>query len=130
MPVYNYRCQECRKKFEHRLTYTEYDTFLPVCPACGSKNIQRIIQPVRVATNDIARLSQMADPGNMAALEDDPRRLGKMMKDMREQVGADDLPGEFDEVVDRLESGQSPSEIEQALPDLEDDAGTDDASLD
>lgn len=118
MPVYNYRCQECRKKFEHRLTYAEYDTFLPICPACGSKNIQRIIHPVRVATNDIARLSQMADPGNMAALEDDPRRLGKMMKDMREQVGADDLPGEFDEVVDRLEKGQTPDEIENDLPEL------------
>jgi putative FmdB family regulatory protein len=118
MPVYNYRCQECRKKFEYRLTYAEYDSFSPVCPACRSKNIQRIIHPVRVATNDLARLSQMADPGNMAALEDDPRRLGKMMKDMREQVGADDLPGEFDEVVDRLEKGQTPDEIENELPEL------------
>jgi hypothetical protein len=37
--------------------------------------------------------------------------------------GDEDLGPEFDEVVDRLESGQSPGEIEQALPDLEDDNG-------
>jgi hypothetical protein len=30
----------------------------------------------------------------------------------------EELPPEFDEVVDRLESGQSPEEIESALPDL------------
>ena len=30
----------------------------------------------------------------------------------------EDLPHEFDEVVDRLEAGQSPEEIEGALPGL------------
>ena len=118
MPVYDFRCQDCRKRFERLLTYTEYDGYSPVCPHCGSKNVQRVIRAVRVSTNDISRLEQMADPGNMAALEDDPRLLGKMMRDMREQVGADDLPGEFDEVVDRLEKGQSPDEIERDLPEL------------
>ncbi len=60
------------------------------------------------------------------ALDDDPRTLGKMMRDMREQVGADDLPGEFDEVVDRLEKGQSPDEIEKDLPELASATGVDD----
>jgi hypothetical protein len=30
----------------------------------------------------------------------------------------EDLPPEFNEVVDRLEKGQSPEEIESAIPDL------------
>jgi hypothetical protein len=34
----------------------------------------------------------------------------------------EDLPPEFDEVVDRLESGQSPEDIESAIPDLGGDA--------
>ncbi len=50
-------------------------------------------------------------------LEDDPRALGKMMRKMGSEMG-EELPAEFDEVVDRLESGQSPEEIESALPDL------------
>lgn len=118
MPVYEYRCQDCRQKYEIRLTYSEYDAYQPICPQCKSNQVQRIIRKIRVTTNDFSRLSEMADPSNLDALEEDPRKLGKMMRDMRNQVGADDLPGEFDEVVDRLEKGQSPDEIERDLPDL------------
>jgi putative FmdB family regulatory protein len=125
MPFYEYRCQECRKKFDVRLSYSEYDKFIPVCPACSSKNISRIIRAVRVATNDITRLADMADPASMDALDEDPRKLGKMMRDMRNQVGADDLPGEFDEMVDRLEKGQTPDEIENDLPELASPSGDD-----
>ena len=118
MPLYEYRCQKCLKKFDVRLTYAEYDSFVPLCPNCQSSKVQRIIRKIRVATNDLSRLSDMANPANLDALEDDPRKLGKMMRDMRDQIGADDLPGEFDEVVDRLEKGQTPDEIEKDLPDL------------
>ena len=118
MPLYEYRCQDCRKKYEVRLTYSEYDSYAPVCPHCNSANAQRIIRRIRVTSNDLSRLSEMADPANLDALEDDPRKLGRMMREMRDQVGADDLPGEFDEVVDRLEKGQSPEDIERDLPDL------------
>jgi hypothetical protein len=41
-----------------------------------------------------------------------------MMREMKNEVGADDLPGEFDEVVSRLEKGQTPEEIERDLPEL------------
>lgn len=49
--------------------------------------------------------------------QDDPKALGQMMRKMGREMG-DDLPEEFNEVVDRLEAGQSPDEIESALPDL------------
>jgi hypothetical protein len=35
----------------------------------------------------------------------------------------EELPAEFDDVVDRLEAGQSPEEIESALPDLGGEGG-------
>jgi hypothetical protein len=39
----------------------------------------------------------------------------------------EELPPEFDDVVDRLEAGQSPEEIESALPDMGgEDGGLDD----
>ena len=46
---------------------------------------------------------------------------GRMMRKMGKEMG-EDLPPEFDEVVDRLESGQSPDDIEKAIPDLGGDA--------
>jgi len=59
----------------------------------------------------------MADPAALDQIDDDPRKLGQMMREMKSEVGAE-LGGEFDEVVDRLEKGQSPDEIEQAFPDI------------
>jgi hypothetical protein len=59
----------------------------------------------------------MSDPQNLDGLDDDPRALGKMMRQLSKESG-EDMGAEFDEVVHRLESGQSPDQIEQDLPDL------------
>ena len=126
MPVYDFRCLDCSKRFEARLTYSEYDSHNTICPACGSVHIERIIRKVRVLRGDNDRLSALSDSANLDALDDDPRTLGRMMKQMKSEVGATDLPAEFDEVVDRLEKGQSPDEIEHDLPDLGSDMATTD----
>ena len=59
--------------------------------------------------------------------QDDPRELGKEMRKMKEEMG-EDLGSEFNEVVERLESGQSPESIEESMPELSDSAspGSDD----
>lgn len=62
-------------------------------------------------------MESIADPSRLEALEDDPVALGRMMRQMGSEMG-EDLPPEFDDVVDRLEAGQSPQEIESALPDM------------
>lgn len=61
-------------------------------------------------------------PSDFDGLDEDPRALGKMMRQMSSQMG-EELGPEFDEVVDRLEKGESPDEIEKALPDLGDGEG-------
>ena len=53
-------------------------------------------------------------------MENDPVALGKMMRKMSGELG-EDMPPEFDEVVNRLERGQSPEDIERDLPDLAND---------
>jgi hypothetical protein len=35
----------------------------------------------------------------------------------------EEMPPEFDEVIDRLESGQSPEEIEESMPELAEGLG-------
>lgn len=63
-------------------------------------------------------MESMADDfSGIEGLEDDPRAMGRMMRKMGKEIG-EDLPPEFDEVVGRLESGQSPEEIEKEVPDL------------
>jgi hypothetical protein len=72
---------------------------------------------VRILKSEEARLSQLADPSMLDGIDNDPKALGQMMRKMGNEMG-EDLPAEFDDVVDRLEAGQSPEEIESALPDL------------
>lgn len=117
MPSYSYRCLDCRKRFDIFMTYTEYGVKSVSCPHCASQNIQRRIGRIRIAKSEESRLDDLADPSMFDGLEEDPRALGKMMRKMKGELGEDVGP-EFDEVVDRLEAGQSPEDIEAAIPDL------------
>jgi len=122
MPTYEFRCLECERPFEVVISYAEYDQKSVQCVHCGSDQVRRLISRVRVAKSDDQRLEDLADPAALEGLEDDPQALGRMMRKMSNEMG-EDLGPEFDEVVDRLEKGQSPEEIESSMPDLADDLG-------
>ena len=122
MPFYDYLCLDCKQRFDVFFTYEEYGTKPVTCSHCQSENVRRRLPRVRVAKSEESRLDNLADPAALAGLEDDPKALGQMMRKMGREMG-EELPPEFDDVVDRLEAGQSPEEIEEALPDLGGDEG-------
>lgn len=118
MPTYDFVCLDCRKRFDVFMTYQEYGTRPVTCSHCGSERVRRRLTRVRIARSEESRLESMSDDlGDFEGLEEDPRAMAKVMRKMGRELG-EDLPPEFDEVVDRLEAGQSPEEIEAALPDL------------
>lgn len=117
MPNYEFRCLNCRRRFEVFFTFSDYGKHPVTCPHCKSENVQRKIGRVRVARSDESRMESLADPDALAGLDEDPRALGRMMRQMKGEIG-EEIGPEFDEVVGRLESGQSPEQIEQDLPDL------------
>ena len=118
MPIYQYRCINCKKRFEIFLSYQEYGVKGVLCPTCASDQVQRRIGRIRIAKSEESRMDDLTDISDLDGLENDPQALGKMMRKMSNEMGEDVGP-EFDEVVDRLESGQSPEDIEKAIPDLE-----------
>lgn len=117
MPTYDYRCLECKKRFEVFIPYAEYGTRPVACPHCASVKVERRIGRVRIAHSSEARMEQMADPANLDALDQDPRALGRMMREMSGEIG-EEMGPEFDEVVSRLEKGESPEDIERVMSDL------------
>lgn len=122
MPIYEYRCGDCGSQTTV-FTRSMGDEISPVCSACGSQEMNRMISRVAVVRSEESRLESLADPSNFAGLdEDDPRSLGRFMRKMSQEMG-EDLGPEFDEVVDRLESGQSPEDIEKSMPELGEDLG-------
>ncbi|GAP20881.1 FmdB family zinc ribbon protein [Leptolinea tardivitalis] len=119
MPSYDFICLDCRKRFEVSLSYSEYDSAVIRCQHCGSSNIRRKIGRIRIARNASDRMQSLADPTRLNSIDDDPQALGAMMRQMRSELG-EEMPAEFDEVVDRLDHGQSPEQIDSAMPDLAD----------
>lgn len=118
MPHYDYRCQDCRKRSVIFQPYEEYGVEPVQCPHCGSDQLERVIGRVRFARSEESRLDALSDPSEWGDFdEEDPRSMARMMRKMGRELG-EDMPAEFDEVVDRLEAGESPEDIESSMPDL------------
>ena len=123
MPYYDFRCQECRKPLRLFYSYSDYDQAQPTCHHCGSTQVTRRISRVALAKSEDARLDGLADDSMLAGLdEEDPRSLGRFMRKMSNEMG-EDMGDEFNEVVDRLEKGESPEAIEAAMPELAESGG-------
>jgi len=118
MPTYDYTCADCGKRNSIYQSYEDYGTESVACQHCGSEELQRSIGRIRVARSEESRIESLADPGNWGDFdESDPRSMAKMMRKMGDELG-EKMPQEFNEVVGRLESGESPEEIEKNIPDL------------
>lgn len=118
MPIYEYRCHDCRRRvnlFYRSFAAIEDD---PTCPRCGGTRLTRLISRVAVVRSEESRLDALADPSTLGDLdENDPKSMARWMRKMSAEAG-EEMPPEFGEVIDRLESGQSPEEIEESMPDL------------
>jgi len=131
MPIYEYRCGSCRRRVNILWrTFEEAETGTARCPRCGGEQLTRLMSRVRVIRSEESRLDDLADPASFGDLdENDPRSIARWMRKMGDEVG-EELGPEFEEVVDRLEAGESPEEIENTIPDLGagmgDDFGGDD----
>lgn len=123
MPSYEYKCLTCNKRITVFLTYKEYDSYHPQCPNCQSTSLKRVVNRVSLAKSEDARMDTLMDDSALAGLdEEDPRALGQFMRKMSNEMG-EDMGDEFDEVVERLEKGESPESIEESMPDLGSDTG-------
>ena len=113
MPVYEYKCQECGRRFS-RFFWRIADAESAQC-RCGSRKLEQLVSRVSMLRSEESRLESMADPDKWGDLdENDPKSMARMMRKMGNEMG-EDLGPEFNEVVGRLEAGEDPEAIEQSL---------------
>jgi putative FmdB family regulatory protein len=114
MPAYSYICEKCGARFLRKISYENYGAALVNCPKCGSAETRRRIGRPRMLRAEGADFANIDNPDELA---EDPKAMARVMRQMSAETG-EELGPEFDEVVNRLEKGQNPEDIERELPDI------------
>lgn len=115
MPVYEYECQDCHRSFS-RFFWKISEAEGTKC-RCGSTNLEQLVSRVSMHRSEESRLEDLADPSKWGDVdENDPKSMARMMRKLGSEMG-EDLGPEFGEMVDRLEAGEDPEEIEKSMGD-------------
>jgi len=102
MPLFDYRCENCRKRFS-LLVGVVAEPQEEKCPSCGSANVRRLISRFARLRSEDDMIESLSDPARIGDLED-PKQLHSWMKRMGREMG-ENLGGDFDQVLDEIEAG-------------------------
>ena len=116
MPIYEYRCRKCGKRFSV-LTLRVSETPIAQCGKCGSRAAVRLMSRFAMPKSEEARMESLADPSNLGGLdENDPKSVSRWMRKMGKEMGEEMGGEEFDQMVDEMESGKMPDDEGGDLP--------------
>ena len=114
MPIYEYRCADCRRKVS--VFFRSFNAVTdPVCPRCGGTQLTRLMSRVAVhrgsgggddddfGGDDFGGMLDDVD-------ENDPRSLARAMRRMSDETG-EPIEPEMEEALGRLESGEDPESV-------------------
>jgi putative FmdB family regulatory protein len=100
MPLFEYRCGKCGRKFAKLVGMTA-DSTEPACPNCGSKELTKLISRFMRVRGEDEKLDAFEDAALSAGAED-PRSMSRLMGEMAREMG-DDLGEDADELVAEAE---------------------------
>ena len=110
MPIYEYRCAVCDRR-SSIFVRTMTTTLRPKCEHCGNAKLSRLMSKFALrkrsgGSDDLDDLGRGMDDVD----ENDPRSVARWARRMREESGEDPGP-EFDQMIDRIEAGESPEDV-------------------
>lgn len=131
MPVYEFYCADCHAIFMFLSKRVNTET-RPACPRCGRLQLERQVSTFAVSSGrtdepageladlDAERMEKAMEllAGEMDGVdENDPRQMARFLRRFTEVSGMD-LGSAAEEAIRRLESGDSPEQIEQEMGDF------------
>jgi putative FmdB family regulatory protein len=104
MPLYEYRCLDCKKRSTILVLSLANQT--PAgCAHCASTRVERLLSRFASPKSEEARLEALADPSNLAGLdENDPQSMARFMKKMGAEMG-EDLGDDLSEAMEPDDTG-------------------------
>jgi putative FmdB family regulatory protein len=123
MPSYDYRCNQCGRRFAlFYKSYKDYDAATPTCTHCQSADVARRIRRVAIArpARDLANLSSdemlsVLDGGNS-------KEIGSLFREVGETAGVD-MDATYQEATERLLKGESIESVENDLSSRDETSG-------
>ena len=111
MPIYDYRCASCGKRFA--VFFRSFSEVAEVrCQHCGNAEVARMAPRVAQVTSEDARLDRLSDPSSLGDVdENDPASVARWAKRLGREMG-EDLGDEFAGAMDELAAGGMPAEGE------------------
>ncbi|MBQ0105929.1 MAG: zinc ribbon domain-containing protein [Armatimonadetes bacterium] len=102
MPIYEYRCSDCNRKFS-KLSGMVAQSSQPVCPNCGSSHVSRLISKFRSAKSHEDVMTDMEEKFSGVNM-DDPKSVTQAMKEMGSALrDEEDFGDNYDVMMDRAE---------------------------
>jgi putative FmdB family regulatory protein len=112
MPIYEYACTSCRRKFR-KLVGVVANTSPLQCPRCQSTEVERLISRFSRVRDEDAHLDSLAEEMESMGDTEDPRAMRRLVREMGKEMG-EDMEDEFEQM---LEEEQAGGEGEGASPD-------------
>lgn len=113
MPLYEYRCLDCKQR-STILVLSLANQKPALCTHCGSARLERLMSRFASPKSEEARLELLANPNALAGLdENDPESMARFMKKMGDEMGeemGEDLGDDMAEALEPPESDLSGSD--------------------
>jgi len=105
MPIYEYRCNECKREFSE-LFLSSKEARKVRCKHCNGRNLHRLVSSFRVHQTEESRLANLNTSKTKGdAFYKDSRNVGLWAKKRMKELGVD-LGPKMDEIVERGRTGK------------------------
>lgn len=105
MPIYEYRCQDCKKRSSILLLSRAASP--PLCTHCRSSRLERLLSRFAAPKSEEARIESLADDETLAGLDDqDPASMERLMKRMGDHMG-ENVGDEMSQALDSSDESDS-----------------------
>jgi putative FmdB family regulatory protein len=98
MPVYEYRCAACGKKFQTLVGVVAVDSD-EKCPHCGSGETTKLVSRFARYRNEDDRLDAIADQMESMGEPDSPSEMRRVMREMGKAMD-EDVSDEMEEMLE------------------------------
>lgn len=104
MPIYEFRCEDCRKKTTAIVLVRERIGEVR-CQHCGSARLERLVSRFATPKSEDARMESLSDSAALGGVdENDPASVARWMKRMGQEMG-EDLGDGIDQAMEEEASG-------------------------